>query len=174
MIAQFAKELAHLPAEKRRSESAIKIAGYLDRSSGRCWLSDPRIAQTVENAILYFDAQRYSLIAWCIMPNHVHAMLETKEGFPLYSVLQSWKSFTAKASNKILNRTGEFWDRDYHDRYIRNGQHFENAKNYIEWNPVKAGLVRNPEDWRWSSARKARYDLDSSARPSRLEAGAPM
>ena len=62
------------------------------------------------------------------------------------------KSFTAHQANQILGRSGELWFREYFDRFIRDDRHFSNAVSYIEYNPNKAGLVRRPEEWRWSSA----------------------
>jgi len=105
----------------------------------------------VENALLHFDGKRYRLIAWCIMPNHVHGLIE-REDWPLAGIIHSWKSFTAHAANQILNRSGDFWFREYFDRFIRDERHFRNAVAYIEENPVKAGFVRLREMWRWSSA----------------------
>jgi len=96
---------------------------------------------------------RYHLLAWVVMPNHVHVLIEVIQGYPLGDVIHSWKSFTAKQANKILGKTGAFWQRDYFDRFIRDEAHFANVVNYIHHNPVKAGLVRRAEDWPFSSAR---------------------
>jgi len=87
------------------------------------------------------------------MPNHVHTLLVPKAGFLLEDVIHSWKSFTSNEANKILNRRGRFWQEDYYDRFIRNAQHYVDAVDYIENNPVKASLCRRPEDWPFSSAR---------------------
>ena len=91
--------------------------------------------------------------AFVIMPNHVHVMIETRMGFPLQEILHSWKSFTANQANKLLGRSGEFWQREYFDRYIRNAEHYVQAVGYIEENPVKAGLAKVKMDWPWSSER---------------------
>jgi REP element-mobilizing transposase RayT len=64
-----------------------RIEEYLDAGHGACWLHRADIAALVEGALLHFDQQRYRLLAWCIMPNHVHALIETMEGFPLPDVL---------------------------------------------------------------------------------------
>ena len=69
-------------------------------------------------------------------------------------VVHSWKSFTAHEVNKLLVREGGVWQREYHNRYIRDAEHFAFAKGYIEMNPVKARLCVKAEDWRWSSARR--------------------
>ncbi len=106
--------------------------------------------------MLKFDGERYHLVAWSIMPNHVHALVETMEGSPLPQVIHSWKSYTAQMANHIIGRSGTFWQREYFDRFIRDDNHYANAVNYIEENPVKAGLVSKREDWRWSSAWEGR------------------
>jgi len=152
VLEKMARELAAHPEDKRQTERERRIAACLDAGHGACWLKAPRIAALVENALLHFDGQRYRLLAWCVMPNHVHALVETKEGFPLPEIVHSWKSFTANEANKILRRTGDFWQREYHDRFIRDDDHYRNAVVYIENNPVKAGLVKTAQAWRYSSA----------------------
>jgi REP element-mobilizing transposase RayT len=70
----------------------------------------------------------------------------------LKELLHSLKSYTAHEANKILARQGKFWIDDYFDRYIRNEKHFYKTVEYIENNPVKAGLCQKPSDWPFSSA----------------------
>ena len=135
------------------SAKRTRVEEYLNVGYGACYLGDPRIARLVENALLHFDGQRYRLIAWVIMPNHVHVLLEIFAGYPLDTVVHSWKSYTANEANKLLQRQGRFWFREYFDRYIRDEQHFANAVRYIHDNPVKAGLVEKAENWAFSSAR---------------------
>jgi REP-associated tyrosine transposase len=143
-----------MPADDpRKVELRMRISRYEDAGHGACWLRDDRIAALAESALFHFDGQRYRLIAWCVMPNHVHALIETNEDWPLAGVFHSWKSFTTHKANRILKRTGELWQREYHDRFIRDDRHFAKAVSYIESNPVKAGLVQAPDQWKWSSAR---------------------
>jgi putative DNA methylase len=85
------------------------------------------------------------------MPNHVHALIEVWQT-PLGTILKGWKSYTSKVANKILGCGGTFWQDDYFDRYIRDEDHYRRVVRYIENNPVKAGLVRMPAEWPWSSA----------------------
>src|SRR5205085_5858760 len=94
----------------------------------------------------------YSLIAWCVMPTHVHVLVELRSNERLERVAHSWKSYTAKLANRILRRRGSFWAPEYFDRYMRDDQHLATTLAYIEANPVKAGLCKNPSDWRFSSA----------------------
>ena len=156
VLAGWRTELAHLPEGEQKAEFQRRIADYLDAGHGECLLRDPRIAQITEDALLHFDDERYRLLAWAVMPNHVHALAEMHATHTLAEVVHSWKSFTAHEANKLLGREGEFWQREYHDRYIRDGEHLQFARNYIERNPVKAGLCAKPEDWRWSSAWEER------------------
>jgi putative transposase len=130
----------------------------LDSGFGACWLKQPEIASLVEAALLHFDEMRYRLLAWCLMPNHVHVVIELTEGHSLTDIVRSWKSFTARRANVQLERSGPFWHPDYFDRYMRNEEHLAQTVEYVELNPVKAGLVTNAEDWRWSSARFRRND----------------
>ncbi|HEU0038600.1 MAG TPA: transposase [Verrucomicrobiae bacterium] len=139
--------------DQRAVELRRRIEKYLDAGHGECWLRRPDIARLVEAALLHFDGARYRLLAWCIMPNHVHALMETQEGFPMDGVLHSWKSYTSHEANKLLRRSGEFWQREYLDRYVRNAEHFEKVLAYIEDNPVTAGLAKLKTEWLWSSAK---------------------
>ncbi len=150
--ASMAEELKNADGSTRRA----RMEAYLNAGYGSCYLRDPRIARLVENALLYFDGVRYRLIAWVIMPNHVHVLVEMCEGYPLGSIVHSWKSYTAKEANRILGRTGPFWFREYFDRYIRDDRHFARAVQYIHNNPVAAGLIDMPEKWRFSSASRLR------------------
>ncbi len=171
VLDRWEQELADLGDEERQIEREKKIGHWLDQGHGACHLRDPRIAEMVENALLHFDGERYRLLAWCIMPNHVHVLVECWEHWPLASLLHSWQSFTAKEANCILQRSGAFWQIEYHDRYIRDEAHCVNARLYIEDNPVKAGLVPSAEKWRWSSAWEGR-DLRKAGKMPALPAEA--
>lgn len=125
-----------------------RIEKFADLGKGGCYLKDERIAGLVQDALKHFDGERYHLIAWCIMPNHVHVLIEVlNETLP--HIIKSWKSFTAHQANKLLGRSGPFWGLNYYDRYIRDEKHFEAVIDYIVQNPVNAGLVASIEEWRW-------------------------
>ncbi len=136
----------------RLTDLARRVDRYLDSGYGACWLGHDRIAEVVENAMLRFDGVRYRLLAWVVMPNHVHALIETLEGLPLGRTVHSWKSYSASQANRLIARRGRFWYPDYFDRYIRDDQHLAAVVAYIEENPVNAGLVKSTDEWRWGSA----------------------
>lgn len=129
-----------------------KVEAYLDAGYGECFLRNPAIAQIIENNWLHFDGSSYRLIAWVIMPNHVHVVCEVwAESLP--RIVKSWKAYTAAQANKLLARTGqEFWQPEFFDRYIRDEEHFAKTIRYVENNPVKAGLVKFAHEWPFSSA----------------------
>jgi putative transposase len=83
-------------ALRSREKSATEIDRELDAGLGACWLNREGIAALVENALLHFDNERYRLLAWCIMPNHVHAVLELLQGHRLGAILHSWNPVKAK------------------------------------------------------------------------------
>jgi putative DNA methylase len=135
-------------------EKRKRIEAYLDAGHGSCSLRDPRIACMVEDAFLHFDAKRYRLMEWVVMPNHVHVLVEIEPHYQLSGIVHSSKSFTAKEAIKILGTSGHYWQPDYFDRFIRDDTHYSNAVRYIHENPVKAKLVSRAEDWPFGSAAR--------------------
>ena len=130
------------------------LAQLLDSGMGSCLLLEPAIGQLVEDALLHFDGQRYQLLAWCVMPNHVHVVLETRGGYSLSHVVQAWKSFTVHAINRLKVSEGMVWQADYFDRYVRSDEQLQVLIAYVEQNPVTAGLVVDAAAWPFSSARR--------------------
>ena len=138
------------PAKERFEETEAA----LDHAFGSRLLADPRAASIVQTALLHFDAQRYVLMAWCVMPTHVHVLLEQIAGWPVAQLVHGWKSYAAHAVNKTLARRGGVWAREYYDRWMRDEHHVETTLAYIEHNPVAARLCAAAEDWPWSSASR--------------------
>ncbi|MGA1994690.1 MAG: transposase [Bryobacteraceae bacterium] len=124
--------------------------------SGPVWLQDPRVASIVANALLYGEAERrlYQLHAWVVMPNHVHAILRPHAAMP--TIMRWLKGRTSRVANRILGRAGTaFWQDESFDHWIRSAQELQYFIEYVEANPLKAGLVEAKEQWPWSSACQA-------------------
>lgn len=153
-------------SDAEKQERRQKIEQQLNKGYGSCILRDREIAKIVVDAWTHFDGKRYELVAYVVMPNHVHVLIKTYEGFPVSKVVHSWKSYTAHAINKHLKgrdvggrdaRAPKVWQNDYFDRFIRDGRHFAQAVAYIHENPVKAGLCGHAGEWPWSSIHEGSH-----------------
>jgi REP element-mobilizing transposase RayT len=122
-----------------------RVDKYLDAGHGACWLRREKIAQLVADALTHFDGQRYRLVAWCIMPNHVHVVFQPLPGFELDQILHSWKSFTTHEVKKRQPISGEFWQAEYYDHLVRSPEDLDHSVQYVWTNPEKAGLI----GWKW-------------------------
>ena len=139
-----------------------KLAGgqafvWMDRQldmahSGPMYLRQPAIAQLVVESICKgVSLGHYELYAFVVMANHMHLLIRPQ--IDPSRLLKSLEGATAREANKLLKRTGEpFWQKESYDHWVRNQAEFERITAYIENNPVKAGLVQLPQDYRWSSA----------------------
>lgn len=123
-----------------------------DFGHGKRLLEKAAVAEIVQSSLLHGDGERYALAAWCVMPTHVHVLVEQFDGQTLSAIVQHWKSFTAHAINKLEGRSGPLWRREYFDRFMRSDEQFAWTVAYIENNPVAARMVTNASDWRFSSA----------------------
>jgi putative transposase len=150
--------LEQQPIEERSPERRRRIDSLIDAGHGCCILNHPHVAQVIERGLMLGDTVRYRLLAWVVMPNHVHALIEPLAGMNLGRIVQSWKSFSARWINAhadsigLSARMNPVWQREYWDRFIRDEAHYHSVVGYIHANPVKAGLVERAEWWKWSSA----------------------
>ena len=129
----------------------------LDASPARRWLADGRLAEAVQDALLYRHGRSYSLLAYVVMPSHCHVafapLAEEVGGRPAReAILHSLKGHTAYRCNRLLGRRGVFWQPESFDRLVRGPANLSRVIEYIERNPVKAGLCTAPEAWEFSSA----------------------
>ncbi len=136
-----------------------EIDRFLDRvTSGPRWLARDDLASLLVETLRRGDQPLglFELYAWVVMPNHVHVLLQPAA--PLARITQGIKGATARKANDLLGIAGQHsWQNESFDHWVRSGQEMERIKLYIEWNPVKAGLIDSPEKWRWSSASSAAF-----------------
>jgi len=95
-------------AEYHRRFSAT-IEHWLDQGSGSCVLDLPQCRQIVEDALRYFDGQRYQLGELVVAANHVHVIVRTRNGHDLSEILHSWKGFTSKEISKVEAASRRFY-----------------------------------------------------------------
>jgi putative DNA methylase len=143
-------------AERRaaRTRTLVHMEQYLAKGRGTCRLRDPAAAKLVEDALLFHAPRDYDLIAWVVMPNHVHVVLRRKRNVELRTIVRRWKSWTAARLNEAGATSGRFWQPEVFDSWLRDEDGFSSAIRYVEMNPVKAGLCRSPLDWPFGSARR--------------------
>jgi len=107
----------------------------------------------VVNALLCEEAVRrfYQLHAWVVTPNHVHTIFQPRTATPM--IVRWLKGRTGRAANRILGRAGApFRQDESFDHWVRSAEELRYLIEYVEDNPVKAGLVQAKGGWRRSSA----------------------
>lgn len=149
--------------DKEKKRYFARIERILDACQhGPDWLRLTDIRMVVANRIRQAAPKGYDLLAYCIMPNHVHLVVDTANQLDalsthqevtdstyqqLYKTLGSIKGGSAFEANRLLNRTGAFWQPESYDHYVRDGDELARIINYVVQNPVTAGLVTNWEAW---------------------------
>ena len=93
---------------------------------------------------------RWECLGWCLLGTHYHLLLRTP-GPNLGHGMRDLNGTFARRRNHRYGEFGSLLAERYTDRLVRSEEHFLNALQYIALNPVRAGLARRPEDWRWSS-----------------------
>ncbi len=144
------KDLKYEKAGKRFVDADL----ILDTTnSGPLWLQDRQIARLVVDAILFgeSDLRLYQRIAYVVMANRVHILVIPHTS--LARITRAIKGYTSREAKQVLGRTGKpFWQDESIDRWVRNEEELRRIQRYIEYNPVRAGMVKRIEDWPWSGA----------------------
>lgn len=145
--ARALKTLRNDPESLQRLEHLMsnRLEELLDNGLGECLLRIPNNCEIVAGALRHFDNERYTLHAYSIMPNHVHAVVEPYSGFALHKITHSWKSFTAHEINRAHSRNGDVWQHESYDHIIRSEEAFYRIVKYVLDNPHRAGI----KDWPW-------------------------
>jgi type I restriction enzyme R subunit len=156
----------------------VRAERWLDNEPAARQLSDPRLAAAMVDSFFHFAGERYDLLAFVVMPSHIHWVFQPLESWvrdqiaarrdrsPREHIIHSINRHTALECNRIRGAAGAFWQHESYDHWVRDGDELERIIRYVEGNPVKAGLVKAPEDYRFSSA-SVRKSLD-------LEFGCPL
>ncbi|MFH1708290.1 MAG: transposase [Planctomycetota bacterium] len=162
VVERLDRDLSHLPPDGRETARREQVDAWLDAGHGSCVLKAPVVARWVVDNWRRFAGERYDLIAWVVMPNHVHVLIRVYEGVTPAKIVQSWKSYTGRKIKQKMEedksragaRRSQVWMREYWDRFIRDEEHLRTVMAYIHRNPVKAGLVQEDGNWPWSSLRE--------------------
>lgn len=177
-IRAYREELKQKPRPESLSEAEWDLRKHklvfkfvdsiLDGEPPITHLADDRLASIVQNAFLHFAEERYHLYAFVVMPSHHHWLFLPKADWaekfalsrlgnnrvrtPRESISHSIQSYTGNQCNRLLEKTGPFWQIETFDHYARDEAEFFRIIQYIQLNPTVAGLVSRAEDYPWSSA----------------------
>lgn len=136
----------------------VEVDELLDKIEfGQKFLNQPEIVEITKKELHKHDGSLYNLVAYTIMSNHVHILIDTdiqlesklhtenllENYISLDHIMKLIKGATARYSNIFLARTGQFWEKESFDMYIRNEKMHNNIIKYILNNPVKAEIVEN-------------------------------
>jgi len=113
---------------------------FLDDGLGACHLANPQYANIALNSLLRFDDDRYYVTDTVVMPNHIHFLCSFQDAESMLKQCMEWKRFTGRGINKLIGRSGEFWQVDQFDHLIRSPEQFDHYRRYIAANPKKANL----------------------------------
>ena len=139
-----------------------KTERSLDAGRGDAFRMNPRVAKIVFESVTHFNEHRYRLDAVCVMPNHVYVVFSPIATCTLASILHYWKSHAAHEANLVLRRHGHFWQHEYFDHLVRNGESFARIVRYVAENPERVGglairATRFANQWISSVARRASF-----------------
>ena len=153
-----------------------KLDVFLDtRKRGPLYLRVEKIAEEVCRAIERGsgpELNHYKLHEYVVMQNHVHMLITPLAD--MKDILREIKGVTACFANEAIGFKGKsFWQKDYYDHFCRDESEFHRIGRYIVMNPVKAGFVTMPEDWKWSSASRRDKILHELRRPAEAPAPRP-
>ena len=108
---------------------------WLDQGHGECLLGRPEIRQIVEEVLRHDDGTKYRLKDFVVMPNHIHVLVSPLETHMLSEITQAWKSTAAHRINKLLGRSGTFWQKESFDHIVRSAEQAQKFREYIQENP---------------------------------------
>lgn len=101
-------------------------------------------ARCFENRYFLGDAD---MLAWVLMPDHVHWLLQLGERDSLARVVSRLKSASARQANRVINRKGKLWQAGFHDHALRKDEDIRVVARYMVGNPIRAGLVERINDY---------------------------
>jgi REP element-mobilizing transposase RayT len=87
------------------------------------------------------------MLAWVLMPDHAHWLIQLGEADNLDALVRRLKSASARGANRMLRRNGVLWARAFHDHALRAQEDLLRSARYVIANPVRAGLVERVGDY---------------------------
>ena len=128
------KEVSTLTPLERREYYRLfheRVERWLDAGAGSCELRNSGPRREMMDALHYFNGKRYRLGTFAVAGNHVHVLVVPIAGIDLSVIMHTWKSYTAKAINKMIGRTGVFWKEESFDHLVRTEASLAKFEKYI-------------------------------------------
>ena len=123
---------------------------------GDCWLRDEEVARTILASLQSGHGRKYTLRAWCLLPNHLQAVFTVAEGVDAAAVVRDWSNYTTRQVNLLVGREGEeLWEKLPYIKACMDDADVMRRIRGVEFRPVNGGLCQRPRDWKWGSARQA-------------------
>ena len=177
-ISTFRRELEERPVPegmtrenwKERQGKLVfaRADSWLNQALGIRHLESPDLAMQVVEAMNHFAGHRYDLFAFVVMPSHFHWVFQPQDDWieslkragpkrtPRERIMHTVKLHTAIECNRLLGRAGTFWQEESYDHCVLDIEELGRIIEYVENNPVKAGLCATPEEWPYSSVAERR------------------
>lgn len=119
----------------------------------RALLAKPEPAELILSSFDYLrKSDEIRVLAFCIMPDHYHILMFLIGSTSLSDLMKSIGKYTARRLNRMFRCHGQLREDGFHDHRCRNEDDIADRLSYIELNPVRAELVKKPEDWPFFSA----------------------
>ncbi len=115
----------------------------------------------------YKKEYNFRLYGYCLMPNHVHLILGVKNGSDLSKIMQGLNQTYTIWFNEKYKKVGHLWQGRYKSMVIRKNEYLLDCIEYVEFNPIRAGITTSPFEYLWTSwqarfGHKQNYMLDLS------------
>jgi len=141
-----------------RSKILLKNGCYHLTARGnqkqRIFLDDQDYAAFVGRLKKYKRRYGLKLYGFCLMPNHLHLIAEFDEPQWLSKFMQVILRSYTSYFNKKYNKVGHLWQGRFNSRLITRDAYLLDCLNYVEFNPVRAGIARSAGDYKWSSYKE--------------------
>ncbi len=125
--------------------------------TGPEWLTQAPVAAMISDVLRRRDGVEYDLLMYCIMPNHVHCVIDTgrfhREEQYATKALSALKRHSAHGANAILQRTGPFWEHDHLAYLVRTSEAFSRILWDVLSDPVRSNLCSAWHEWPWNFCR---------------------
>src|SRR5262249_37169110 len=126
--------------------------------SGQSPFVEPEFTVILETMAKIREQMGFLLCGYVLMPDHWHALIWPKFPATMSKIVQTVKRVSSFKLNRLRHRHGSIWQHQFWDRFVRHTHEFHQRLDYMHFNPVRKGIIKHPEEWRWSSYKNFSMD----------------